>query len=109
VNDSKFVSLGYVDQFVLTAAYQLRGEGTSLAIAEKVNDLTPGKVIDTGAVFIALDRLERGPLLSTRAKDTPPKGYKPNLLFTVTADGERMLRQIRAGAKILMEALGELK
>jgi DNA-binding PadR family transcriptional regulator len=105
VNDSKFVSLGYVDQLVLTAAYLLRGEGTTLAIAEKVNELTPGRVIDTGAVFIALDRLERGKLLSTRPKDTPPKGHKPHLLFTVTADGERMLRQVRAGAKILLEAL----
>jgi DNA-binding PadR family transcriptional regulator len=105
VNDRKFVSLGNVDQLVLTAAYLLRGEGTSLAIAEKVNDLTPGKVIDTGAVFIALDRLERGKLLSTRPKDAPPKGLKPNLLFTVTADGERMLRQVRARAKILLDAL----
>jgi hypothetical protein len=105
VNDSKFVSLGYVDQLVLTAAHLLRGEGTSLAITEKVNDLTPDKIIDTGAVFISLDRLERGKLLSTRPKDPPPKGYKPNLLFTVTTDGERMLRQVRAGAKILLDAL----
>jgi DNA-binding PadR family transcriptional regulator len=105
VTDSRFISLGYVDQLVLTVAYLLRGEGTSLAVAERVNELTPGKVVDTGAVFIALDRLERGKLLSTRPKEEQSKGFKPHLLFTVTADGERMLRQVRAGARILLEAL----
>jgi hypothetical protein len=59
VTDSKFVSLGYLDQLTLTATYLLHGEGTSLSIGEKVNDVT-AKIIDLGAVFASLDRLERG-------------------------------------------------
>src|SRR5438067_12586647 len=56
VTDSEYVSLGHVDQLVLTTVYLLHGRGTSLVIDERVNDLTP-KIIDTGAVFISLDRL----------------------------------------------------
>jgi hypothetical protein len=39
--------------------------------------------------------LQRNRLLATRAAGTSRKGYKPNLLFTVTADGEHMLGEIR--------------
>jgi hypothetical protein len=94
-----------VEQLVLTAAYLLREEATSVRIAEKVNELTPGKVIDAGAVFVALDSLERGGLLAARPASTPKKGFKPTLLFTLTADGEGRLSEIRAGAKRLVEAL----
>jgi hypothetical protein len=107
VTDSKFVSLGYVDQLVLTTIYLLRGEGTSLKIAEKVNDLTP-KIIDTGAVFISLDRLERGRLISTLPEKV--EGYdEPQLVFSVTAEGKRILGEVRAGAKRLVEALADFE
>src|SRR5215472_6930728 len=53
---TKWVGLGYVDQLVLTTVYLMRGEGRSLAIDEKVSDMT-SQIVDTGAVFIALDRL----------------------------------------------------
>jgi hypothetical protein len=107
VTDSKFVSLGYVDQLVLTTIYLLRGEGTSLRIDEKVSDLTP-KIIDTGAVFISLDRLERGRLISTRPIKV--EGYnEPQLVFSVTAEGKRMLGEVRNGAKRLLEALADFE
>jgi hypothetical protein len=41
------------------------------------------------------DLLQRNKLLATRAAGTSRKGYKPNLPFTVTADGEHMLGEIR--------------
>ena len=105
VEKGDFASLGYVDQLVLTATYLFRGEGTSTGIAEKVNELTPGKVIDAGAVFVALDGLERARLIAASPANRPMKGRKPALLFTVTSDGERMLLEIRAGARLLIEAL----
>jgi hypothetical protein len=39
--------------------YLLRGEGSTLGIADKVNELMPNKLFDTGSVFVSLDRLER--------------------------------------------------
>lgn len=104
ITDSKYVSLGYVDQLVLTAIHLLRGEGTSLGIADKVNILT-SKVFDTGAVFVSLDRLERGRLISSRRIGAPEKGADPKVVLTVTAEGQRMLREVRAAAKQLADAL----
>lgn len=90
-----------MDQLVLTAIYLLRGEGSSLAIADKVNEWT-SKVFDTGAVFVSLDRLERGLLISSRLTEGLPKGAKPNLSFTVTEEGKRMLGEVRKVAGQLM-------
>ncbi len=104
---TKWVSLGHVDQLVLTAVYLLRGEGTSLQIDEKVNDLT-AHIVDTGAVFISLDRLERGQLIST--KPMKVEGYdEPQLVFSITAEGKRMLGEVRAGAKRLVELLADFE
>ena len=105
VTDSEYVALGYVDQLVLTTVYLLHGRGASLVIDERVNDLTP-KIIDTGAVFISLDRLERGRVISSRPEKV--EGYdEPQLVFSVTAEGKRMLGAVRAGAKRLVEALAD--
>ena len=104
ISNSKFVSLGYVDQLVLTAIYLLRGEGTSLGIADKVNALT-SKVLDTGTVFLALDRLERGRLISCGPVDTRQEGVDPKIVFNVTAEGEHMLGDVRVAAKQLADAL----
>jgi len=107
VSDSKFVSLGYVDQLVLTTVYLLRGEGRSLEIDEKVSDLT-SHIVDTGAVFISLDRLERGELISS--KPVKVEDYdEPQLVFSVTAEGKRMLSAVKAGAKRLVEALADFE
>ncbi len=101
---SKFVFLGYVDQLVLTAIYLLQGEGNSFAISNKVNILT-SKVFDIGSVFVSLDRLERGLLISSRLTEGLPMGSKPNLSFTVTEAGKRMLGEVRTAAGQLMDAL----
>lgn len=104
---TKFVQLGYVDQLVLAAVYLFRGEGTSLKIDDKVSNLT-SHIVDTGAVFISLDRLERGELISSRPQKVD--GYdQPQLVFSLTAEGKRMLGSVKAGAKRLVEALADFE
>ena len=105
VTKSKFISLGYVDQMVLTAIYLLRGEGTSLGIVDKVNNLTP-KVFDTGAVFVSLDRMERGRLISSKPAKVDDYD-EPQMVFSVTAEGKRTLAEVRTAAKRLAEALSD--
>jgi len=61
-------------------------------------------VVRSGA-RLSLDRLERGRLISSRPEEDTPKGDQPYLLFTVTAEGKRMLSEVRAGAKQLIDAL----
>jgi DNA-binding PadR family transcriptional regulator len=78
-----------------------------LRIDEKVSDLT-SHIVDTGAVFISLDRLERGKLIST--KPVKVEGYdEPQLVFSITDEGKRMLRSVKAGAKELVEALADFE
>lgn len=103
----KYVSLGYVDQLVLTTVYLMRGEGRSLEIDRRVSDLT-SHVVDTGAVFLSLDRLERGQLISSKPVEV--EGYdQPQLAFSITAEGKRMLAAVKAGAKRLVEALADFE
>jgi hypothetical protein len=104
---TKYVALAYVDQLVLTTVYLLRGRGTSLRIDEKVSDLT-SQIVDTGAVFISLDRLERGQLISSRPEKVEPYD-EPQLVFSITAEGKRMLSAVKAGAKQLVEALADFE
>jgi len=104
---TKYVSLGYVDQLVLTTIYLLHGEGTSLRIDEKVSDLT-SHIVDTGAVFISLDRLERGHLISSKPVNVEDRD-EPQLVFSVTAEGKRMLSAVKAGARRLLESLADFE
>ena len=49
-----------------------------------------------GAVYAALDRLEhKGLVRSTLGAPTPERGGKRKRLFAVTADGVRLLRDVR--------------
>jgi len=104
VTESKFVSLNFIDQVVLTSVYLLRGEASTLAIAEKVNQLMPGKVFDTGSVFVSLDRLERGRLIASQVA-YPDEDKKKKVLFTITPAGERVLCSVRDGLTHLLAAL----
>jgi len=66
--------------------------------------LTP-REIDEGAIFVSLDRLERGGLVSARPDEAPPPGFKLQLVFSITEDGKSMLPDIVAGAQRLVQAL----
>jgi len=69
-----------------------------------VNALTL-KVFDTGAVLVSLDRLERGRLVSSRSVVVREEGADSKVVFNATAEGERMLGEVRAAAKQLADAL----
>lgn len=101
-------SLGQFEQLVLTAAYLLRGEGYSVNITDKVNEMAPKRVM-LGAVYVSLDRLEsRGLVSSWFADPTPERGGKAKRYFKVTPAGESALGQMRATAQLLIDALGDL-
>jgi DNA-binding PadR family transcriptional regulator len=107
VSESKSVSLGLVDQLVLTSVYLMKGDGSTLGIVEKVNELMPGKVFDAGSVFVSLDRLERGKLITSRITHLDDE-KKKKVMFTITPAGERMLRTVGDGLTHLLQALRDL-
>src|SRR5260221_4024042 len=94
--------LGRFERDILVVIAQLRGEGYSVNIAEKAEQLT-GRSISLGAVYATVDRLEKKGLVRSRLSEaTPERGGKPKRYYSITAPGERALAETRAAdAKIL--------
>jgi DNA-binding PadR family transcriptional regulator len=105
----KVETLGQFEQLVLTAAYLLRGKGYSVTITDKVNEMSPKRVM-LGAVYVSLDRMEsRGLLKSWFSEPTPERGGKSKRYFKVSAAGERALARMKATAMVLVHQLKSLK
>jgi predicted transcriptional regulator len=102
---SEDVALGYIYRLVLAAVYFLRGEGSAVEIARKVDELG-SNAFEPSAILISLKRLERQGLISSHRVETAPP--KSGDVFTVTPEGERMLKKVRAAAQRLMDALDGL-
>jgi DNA-binding PadR family transcriptional regulator len=101
-------SLGPFEIRVLTATYLLGGKGYSVTITDKVNEMSPKRVL-LGAVYVSLDRLQsRGLVASWFSEPTSERGGKSRRYFKVTPAGERALAQAKASAQLWLEALGEL-
>jgi PadR family transcriptional regulator len=102
-------TLGTFEQKVLTAAYLLQGEGYTVNITDKVNEMSDKRVL-FGAVYVTLDRLEaRGLLTSWFSEARPERGGKPRRYFKVTTAGEKALAHMRKTALTLIESLRGLK
>ena len=101
-------SLGQFEQLVLTAVYLLRGQGYTVNITEKVDELAGRRVL-IGGVFTALGRLQnRGLVTSRLTTPTKERGGKAKRYFKITPAGERALAQAKASAQQLLDALGDL-
>ena len=100
-------SLGPFDQLVLTAIYLLHGEGYSVNIAGKVDEISGTRPL-LGSVFVSLSRLENRGLVSPRLADpaTEPEG-KTRRYFTATLAGERALAAAKETSKLLADFLGD--
>ena len=101
-------SLGQFEQLVLTAVYLLHGQGYTVNITEKVDELAGRRVL-IGGVFTALGRLQnRGLVTSRLSNPTKERGGKAKRYFKITPAGERALSQAKASAQQLLDALGDL-
>jgi DNA-binding PadR family transcriptional regulator len=101
--------LGQFEQLVLTAAYLLGEEGYTVNITDKVNEISPKRVM-FGAVYVTLDRMEgRGLLTSWFSEARPERGGKPRRYFKVTPAGERALATVKDTARFLLDSLRGLK
>ena len=101
-------SLGQFEQLVLTAVYLLHGQGYTVTITEKVDELAGRRVL-IGGVFTSLGRLQTRGLVSSRlSTPTKERGGKAKRYFKITPAGERALAQAKASAQQLLDALGDL-
>ncbi len=87
--------LGEFEELVLLAVAVFTPEAYSVVIAEELEQQT-GKVVTTGAVHAALQRLENKGLVSSQMGEaTPERGGRRKRIFKVTVAGSRILHEVR--------------
>jgi len=88
-------SLGEFEQSVLLAIAHLRLEAYGVTIRREIESRT-GRSIAVGALYTALDRLERKGYVSSAMSDpTPERGGRSKRHFRLRAAGATALRQSR--------------
>jgi PadR family transcriptional regulator, regulatory protein PadR len=84
---------GTFEQQILLALMHLGPDAYGLSIREEIESRT-GRSVSAGALYTALDRLEKKGLASSRLGDpTPQRGGKRKRLYTLESSGERALSE----------------
>jgi DNA-binding PadR family transcriptional regulator len=88
-------SLGEFEQSVLLAIAHLGPGAYGVPIRQEIEGRT-GRTVAVGALYTALDRLERKGYVSSRMSDpTPERGGRSKRQFTLRAEGAAALRRSR--------------
>ena len=84
-------SLGEFEQAVLLAVAHLDDDAYGVTIRREIESRTR-RTVAVGALYTALDRLERkGLVTSTMSDPTPERGGRSKRHFTITSAGERQV------------------
>jgi PadR family transcriptional regulator PadR len=87
-------TIGDFEQLILLALVRLGSDAYGVTIRREIEERT-GRVASPGALYTALDRLEKRGFVSSRlGEPTPERGGKPKRLYTVRPAGERALARI---------------
>ena len=91
----KHDTLGEFEQIVLLAVAQLGTDAYGVTIRREIARRT-GRNVAIGALYTALDRLERKGLVSSSMSDpTPERGGRSRRYYTLRVAGAAALRQSR--------------
>src|SRR5947209_5423717 len=102
-------SAGQFEQVVMTAILALREDAYGVTIHAKVQDLSGGKAVSLGAVYVTLDRLEDKGFIASRLSDpTPARGGRSKRCYRLQALGERALQESAATARRVWETLVDM-
>ncbi len=92
---SERISLGELEELILLTVGVLGNEAYSVSVREELEG-RQNRTISLGALHTALYRLERkGHLDSKLGESTKKRGGKPKRFFSVTAQGQLALQQVR--------------
>ena len=102
---SKGGHLGELEQMVLLAILQLKGEGFGTDVMRELKERGDRKV-SRGSLYVTLDRLEAKGLISSRlGEPTPGRGGRRKRLLSVTEEGILALQEARARLVRMWEGL----
>jgi PadR family transcriptional regulator, regulatory protein PadR len=100
-------ALGEFEQSVLLAIAHLGTEAYGVTVRREIEGRT-GRTVAVGALYTALDRLERKGLVSSVMSDpTPERGGRSKRHFKLRASGVTALRQTRERINRMWEGLPE--
>jgi PadR family transcriptional regulator, regulatory protein PadR len=87
------MELTTLEQHLLLAVLGLHPNAYGISIQDHIKERT-GREPSTGSVYASLDRLEeKGFVKSRQGEATAERGGKRKLYFTITAPGQRALRE----------------
>ena len=88
-------SLGEFEQLVLLAIVQLGADAYGMTMRRQIEERT-GRTVAIGALYTALDRLERkGYVASTLSDPTPQRGGRAKRIFRLQRAGAAALKRSR--------------
>ena len=97
--------LGEFEQLLLLALLKLGDEAYGVRIRQAIES-GAGRPVSAGAVYTALERLERQGLVSSRLGDpTPERGGKRKRYYRLEADGASALKQAQAALARMAKGL----
>lgn len=89
-------SLGEFEQSILLAIVHLRTDAYGVTIRREIEART-GRTVAVGALYTALDRLERKDYVASSMSDpTPERGGRSKRYFKIRSAGSTALRESRA-------------
>ena len=87
-------SLGDFEQLILLALVRLGPDAYGLSIRQEI-EARANRTVSAGALYTALDRMEKRGLVSSCLGDpTPQRGGKRKRLYTLQPAGERALARV---------------
>ena len=94
---------------ILLAILRVGEDAYGVPIADEI-ERTGGRRVVLGAVYTALDRLERnGWVSSTVGEPTPERGGRAKRFFVVTPQGLRAIKETRRALVALWKDIPQLK
>jgi len=93
--------IGDFEQRILFALLRLGSDAYGVTIRREIEERTE-RAISPGALYTALDRLEKRRLVSSRLGDpTPERGGKRKRLYTLQPAGERALARVYESLRLM--------
>jgi PadR family transcriptional regulator, regulatory protein PadR len=94
-------TIGDFEQLVLFALVRLGADAYGVTIRGEIEKRT-GRAISAGALYTALDRMEKRGLVASRLGDpTPQRGGKRKRLYTLQPAGERALARVYESLRLM--------
>ena len=98
-------TIGDFEQRILFALVRLGSDASGVDIRTEIEERT-GRAVSAGALYTALDRLEKRGLVSSRLGDpTPVRGGKRKRLYKVEPAGERALADVYESLRLMASGL----